>query len=166
MHTEETRKLFTVDDYNRMYEVGIIKREDRTELIAGEIIQMSSMGLPHRSAVLRVNDFLTPLFKGKAQISVQIPLDLDAFNEPQPDICFLKPSKDFYRSRAAGPEDVLLILEIADNFVAIRPRTQVAGIRIGSNTRAMDIESDGRNPAGLSQTNPKRLRNGPYFWAR
>ena len=44
METEATKKLFTVDEYYKMAEIGILRDGDRTELIDGEIIEMSPMG--------------------------------------------------------------------------------------------------------------------------
>jgi len=114
MQTEATKKLFSVDEYYRMAEVGILSEEIRTELIKGEILEMSAMGTRHRAAVNRASHFLIPLFGEKAQVSVQLPVRLDEFSEPQPDICFLRPRRDFYESRHPGPSDVFMILEISD----------------------------------------------------
>ena len=47
MQTEETKKLFTVDEYYKMVDAGILHDGDRTELIEGEIIEMSPMGSRH-----------------------------------------------------------------------------------------------------------------------
>jgi Uma2 family endonuclease len=44
MQVEVLAKKFTVEEYYRMAEVGIIGPEDRTELIDGQIIQMSPPG--------------------------------------------------------------------------------------------------------------------------
>jgi Uma2 family endonuclease len=114
MQTEATKKLFTVDEYYRMAEAGILTEENRTELISGEILEMSAMGARHRAAVNRASHFLIPLFGEKAQVSIQLPVRLDEFNEPQPDICFLSPRRDFYESTHPGPSDVFMILEISD----------------------------------------------------
>jgi len=118
MQTETTKKLFTVAEYYKMYEAGIFAPDERTELIDGEIITMSPMGLPHGSSVMRATDFLVPLLKGKALVSVQVPVDLDEYNEPVPDLCLLKPSEDYYASRRADPSDVLLVIEISETSLA------------------------------------------------
>jgi Uma2 family endonuclease len=46
---------------------------------------------------------------------VQLPVRLNQFNEPEPDLAFLKPRRDFYKSRHPGPADVFLIFEISDS---------------------------------------------------
>lgn len=71
MQTEITKKLFTVDEYYRMADAGILGPEERPELIEGEIIQMSGINQPHFSCVNRMNDLFTPAFKGRAIVSVQ-----------------------------------------------------------------------------------------------
>src|SRR5438093_3105435 len=115
METETTKKLFTVDDYYKMVDAGILREGDRTELIDGEIIEMSPMGPDHAAVVSRVNDLLVPLFKGKALLRPQLPLRLNKFNEPQPDVVLLKPRQDCYSSRHPGSADVFLVMEISDS---------------------------------------------------
>ena len=115
MDIQATKKLFTVDEYYRMVEAGILTGQDRTELIDGEIIEMSAMGSRHAAVVTRVNDMFVSLFKGKALLRPQLPLRLNEFNEPEPDIAVLKPSQDCYASRHPGPADVFLVLEISDS---------------------------------------------------
>ena len=65
MQTEATKRLFTVDEYYRMAEVGILRDDIRTELINGEIIEMSPMGPRHASTVSRLNELLVPLAERK-----------------------------------------------------------------------------------------------------
>jgi Uma2 family endonuclease len=114
MQTEAGRRRFTVDEYYRMAGIGILKDGERTELIDGEVLEMSPMGFRHSAAVKRADALFNRVFQGKAIVSVQLPVRLDAFNEPQPDVGVLRPRRDFYESGHPGPEDTLLVLEISD----------------------------------------------------
>jgi Uma2 family endonuclease len=114
MLVEVQRKRFTVDEYYRMAEVGILDPDDRVELIEGEIIQMSPIGVRHGGCVNRATEFFVDLFKGKAVVTVQNPVRLNKYNEPQPDLTLCKWRADFYSSAHPRPEDILLALEVAD----------------------------------------------------
>src|SRR6185369_16427797 len=65
MLAEIKRKLFTVDDYHRMVDAGILDEDDRVELIEGEIIQMSPIGDRHAGCVNRMTDLFTYLLRGR-----------------------------------------------------------------------------------------------------
>jgi Uma2 family endonuclease len=115
MRAEATKRLFTVDEYYKMAEVGILRDNIRTELINGEIIEMSPMGARHASAVSRLNELLVPVLKGKAQLRPQLPLRLNDYNEPEPDLCFVKPRRDHYGRKHPGSGDTLLAIEVSDS---------------------------------------------------
>src|SRR5262245_10261079 len=114
MQIEVTKKLFTVDDYYRMADVGIIGPEERVELIDGEIIKMSPPGNRHIACVNRATTAFVERFGKRAIVSVQNPLRLNIYNEPQPDIVVLKPRADFYESTRLSPEHVFFVVEISD----------------------------------------------------
>jgi Uma2 family endonuclease len=57
------------------------------------------------------------LLGGRALINVQNPVELDEISEPQPDIALLKPRTDFYRNAHPQPEDIFLLIEVADTTV-------------------------------------------------
>ena len=114
MRTETTKKLFTVDDYYRMADAGIFAPGERVELIEGEIIEMSPRGARHVACVDRANALFAVAFAGRAIVSVQNNVQLNNYTEPQPDILLLKPREDFYASKKHSPEDVLLVIEVAD----------------------------------------------------
>ncbi len=114
METETTKKLFTVDEYYRMAEVGILGPEDRVELIDGEILRMSPIGVRHAGCVNATHEAFTSALRGRAVTSVQNPVQLTNYTEPQPDLLLLKSRKDFYRAKKVRGEDVLLVVEVAD----------------------------------------------------
>src|SRR5262245_60861704 len=115
MATEVSRHLFTVHDYHRMVEAGILHEDDRVELIRGEILAMSPIGPPHNGSVLRANNLLMRIVNDRALVSAQGAVRLDQYSEPQPDIVLLRPRDDFYTHQHPQPADILLIVEIADS---------------------------------------------------
>jgi Uma2 family endonuclease len=114
-----TRHRLDVDAYYKMAEVGILTRDDRVELIDGEIIDMNPIGSPHASIAKRLIQLFAPAAAaGTILVSVQDPLRLDAANEPQPDLMLLRPRADIYRESHPGAADVLLLVEISDSSLA------------------------------------------------
>lgn len=110
-----TRHHFTVDDYTLMRQAGILTEDDRVELLDGEIYVMSPIGPLHVGVVNKLNRLLTGAVGKNGIISIQNPIRLSDSSEPQPDIAILSPRDDFYSSALATPDDVFLIIEIADS---------------------------------------------------
>lgn len=113
-----TKRLFTVDEYQVMLRSGILTEDDRVELIAGEILKMAPIGSRHTSCVKRLNELLVSRLLGRVTVGVQDPIDLGDYSEPQPDISVLRRREDFYTEAHARPEDVLLLIEVADSSLA------------------------------------------------
>ena len=109
------RRRFTADEYQRMGEAGILSREDRVELIDGEVVAMSPIGPPHCALVDRANRTFVLKAGDHAIVRTQGAVRLDLFNEPQPDVVLLRPRTDYYASTQPGPADILLVLEVADS---------------------------------------------------
>ncbi|PDW05020.1 Uma2 family endonuclease [Candidatus Viridilinea mediisalina] len=112
-----TRHLFTVQEYARIREAGILTEDDRVELLDGEIYVMSPIGPLHVSIINKLNKILMNQVGDNGIISIQNPIQLSDYSEPQPDITILSPREDFYTSALPTPDDVLLIIEIADSSI-------------------------------------------------
>jgi hypothetical protein len=112
-----SRRRFTVYDYHRMGEAGILSPTDRVELIDGEIVTKMAIGPRHGASVDRANRALTTTVDTSAIVRVQGSVRLDLFNEPEPDIVLLRPRADFYASAHPGPADILLIVEVAESSI-------------------------------------------------
>ena len=97
-----------------MGEVGILGERDRVELIEGELVAMSPVGSYHHGTVNKLNHALVQAVGERAVVSVQGPVRLDDFSEPEPDFALLKPRPDFYCDAHAQPANVLLLIEVAD----------------------------------------------------
>ena len=108
-------RRFNVTEYYKMAKAGILKPDDRVELIEGEIIKMSAIGSPHAACVSRLVRLLAKAMGDTAILSPRNPVRLDDFSEPVPDIALLKPRKDYYGARHPKPADALLLIEVADS---------------------------------------------------
>ena len=106
---------FTIDQYQRMGETGILHEDDPVELIDGVIVQMCPIGLKHIASVDRCTRQFTQRIGDRAIVRVQSPFRLLPRSEPEPDILILRDRPDFYAGVAAGPEDILLVVEVADS---------------------------------------------------
>jgi Uma2 family endonuclease len=111
------RRLFTVADYARMRETGILAEDDRVELIDGEVRVMSPIGPGHAAIVKRLNTILSRLLSDTAILSVQDPIQLHDSSEPQPDLAILHYRADFYANAHPVADDVLLVIEVADTSI-------------------------------------------------
>ena len=118
MAVEVTRRRFTADEYQEMGRAGILREDDRVELIDGEVLAMSPIGPPHTGTINRLNHLFARLVGDAAIVQVQLPVRLDAYSEPQPDLALLRPRADFYGTAAAGPDDVLLAIEVAQSSLS------------------------------------------------
>ncbi len=110
-----SRRLFTADEYEQMAEAGILHEDDRLELLEGEIVEMTPIGPPHSGCVNQLNRLFTSRIGDRAVVAVQNPIRLGTLSEPQPDVVLLEPRADFYSTTHAGPDDVLLLVEVSSS---------------------------------------------------
>jgi Uma2 family endonuclease len=108
------RRRFTVDEYHRMGEAGILREDDRVELIDGEVVQMTPIASRHAGCVKRINHLLTTRLRERAVVAVQDPVLLGRHSEPQPDVMVLRPRPDFYSDSHPSASDVWLLIEVSD----------------------------------------------------
>jgi Uma2 family endonuclease len=109
---ERTRK-FTADEWGRMVGLGIFREDERLELIEGEIVEMAPVGDPHGLCVSQLNKRLVIGVGDRALVWVVGPVRLGAASVPEPDLALVRPRS--YRTGAPRPEDILLIVEVADS---------------------------------------------------
>jgi Uma2 family endonuclease len=125
MSVQVNRRHFTVDEYARMSETGLLRETDRVELIEGEVLEMRPIGSRHAACVRRLDELLQRQLGRRVQISVQNPIRLDDFSEPQPDLALLRPRADFYAAQHPLPADVLVVVEVADTSADYDRRIKV-----------------------------------------
>ncbi len=112
-------RRFTVEEYHRMAEVGVLHEDDRVELLNGVIVNMMPIGPFHGGSVKRLNRMFEKLGRERWVTSVQDPVHIGEHTEPQPDLLLLRPRDDFYLHAHPRPEDVFLLIEVSDSTLLI-----------------------------------------------
>ena len=160
------RRRFSVDEYERMLEIGILHEDEHIELLAGEIFEMSPIGSRHAARLSSLATWLTVRLAGRALVRVQCPIRLPTGSAPEPDLALVRPRDDDYETAHPGPEDVLLVVEVADTSLAYDrdlklPRYAEAGI---PEAWILDLPGSavlvGREPSGGSYQSMTTLRRG------
>jgi Uma2 family endonuclease len=108
------QRRFTVTEYERMGEVGILGADERTELIEGVIIQMSPIGRLHARCVDDLTLLMINTLGTSAIVRIQGPIQLNDYSEPEPDVSLLRPRPDRYAQSLPTPDEILALIEVAD----------------------------------------------------
>ncbi|MGK7928818.1 MAG: Uma2 family endonuclease [Spirulina sp.] len=112
---EPALRLWTVEEYHRMADVGILQPDERVELIAGQIIcKMSPQKTPHATAITRTERQLRNGLSDRVLLRIQLPIALNPYSEPEPDIAIVQPDPRDYIDRHPLVSQIYAIVEIAD----------------------------------------------------
>ncbi len=116
---------FSVEDYFRMADTGILPRDARVELIEGEIIDMLPIGPFHSGSVYRLNRKFVQLSMGRWLVASQGPVQLSASDMPEPDVMLLRPAPDDYTASHPTAADVYLVIEVSDSSLVFDRETKL-----------------------------------------
>jgi Uma2 family endonuclease len=114
---------FTVEEYHLMGKQGILREDERVELIEGIVVAMSPASVAHRYAVDALMAILPEMLKPDWYPSGQNPLQLTS-SEPEPDVAILRGSFRDYHDRHPQPNDAGLVIEVAESSLDYDRRTK------------------------------------------
>jgi Uma2 family endonuclease len=120
------QKRFTVDEYHRLINAGILTSGDRCELIDGLIVEKPVINPPHATTATRLAKRLTALLGFDTVIRSQQPITLPPDNEPEPDVAIAIGTDNDYSDRHPGPNDLLLVVEVSESTLEADQTTQLA----------------------------------------
>ena len=103
-------------EYLEKIDRGEIKKKDRVEFIYNEVIPMAPAVPLHAACVRYLTKLLVSRFAERFITSIQNPIHVGG-SEAYPDIAILNPCEDFYALSHPGPDDVMLIIEVADKTI-------------------------------------------------
>ena len=111
-------RCFTVSEYYAMAEAGILKKEERVDLLDGFIVDPDPPATPlYYFVVNKLNAEFIRVLDKRAISRVRGTIALDIYNAPEADLVLLREREDFYSSRTPGPDDVLLLFEVSESSV-------------------------------------------------
>jgi Uma2 family endonuclease len=105
---------FTVDQYERMVEAGILTEDDRVELIDGYVVTKVVKKPPHVWTVDSLEDPLRALLVARWCLRGESPANIPPFDEPEPDVVIARGTRATYLERHPDPADIVLIVEVSD----------------------------------------------------
>jgi Uma2 family endonuclease len=119
-------RRFSVAEYHRMIQSGILSDEDRVELLEGYVVLKMPRNPPHDGTIQkilkRLGRKLPPGWDARRQSAVTF-----SESEPEPDVTVARGDECSYMTRHPGPADVGLIIEVAETSLD-RDRNEKARI--------------------------------------
>ena len=120
--TPRTRR-FTADEVWRMVEVGILRPDERLELIDGQLRLVSPSGFDHTYVVGSLNRRLSLAYGERWTVLVQNTVPADAYNLPEPDIAVLVTDGAWVRERRlSSTDETLLVVEVSVTTASVDQR--------------------------------------------
>lgn len=107
--TSRFRRLRRLE-YEHLVEAGFI-RDERIELLYGQLVEMSPQGRAHAFAVRRLTNLLPKALAGRAEVTIQLPFAALDDSEPEPDVAIV-PCDDYMDGH---PSKAFLVIEVADS---------------------------------------------------
>ncbi|MEO1096087.1 MAG: Uma2 family endonuclease [Cyanobacteria bacterium J06638_28] len=122
---------WSLKKYHELISTGVLE-DCRVELLNGDIVEMSPVEPAHDDTREELADYLRGKLSARARVREATAVTLPGNSEPIPDIAVVKPQR--YRDRHPYPEDVYLLIEIANSRPGrdLGPKRQAyaqAGIR-------------------------------------
>ena len=110
-------RRFTVDEYHRMGESGVIDENDRVELLEGLIVPKMIHNPAHDATLELVDETLRRLLAAAWRVRIQSAIST-ADSEPEPDLIVVRGAIRDRAVRHPVPADIALVVEIAESSLA------------------------------------------------
>jgi Uma2 family endonuclease len=104
----------TVDQYERLVNTGVLDGQP-IELINGLLVRKMAKKPPHVVACEAMRDELLPLVPAGWRLTIEAPVRIPDFDEPEPDLGLVRGARDQYEDHHPGPADIGLLVEVADS---------------------------------------------------
>jgi Uma2 family endonuclease len=107
-------RRFSVPEYHRLIELGILNEDDNLELLEGYLVHKMSRNPPHDAAIQKGNKKLLRLLPTNWDLRVQSAITLPD-SEPEPDFAIVRGDESAYLTRHPTAADLGLVIEVSDS---------------------------------------------------
>src|SRR5437868_2385213 len=91
-------RLFTVEQYHKLLNFGILREAERTELIEGWLVQKMTLNPPHAYAVGELSQQIIRILSADWVCRTQMPVTFPT-SEPEPDVAVVRgPNRRYARN--------------------------------------------------------------------
>lgn len=113
-------RRFTRSEYERMAAQGILRPDERVELLEGAIVVKRPQGARHTNVILLIAEALRGAFGRRRTVRIQMPLAIGDLSDPEPDVAVVEGTPDDYTTD--HPTTALLVVEVSDSTLALDRR--------------------------------------------
>lgn len=107
---QQSQRRLTVDEYHRMIDAGIFDEDDKVELLAGVLVEMTPQSGRHAYAIQILTGLLVRGVGPGFDVRVQLPLTVSDASEPEPDFAVVPAGTG---AADAHPTTALLVVEVS-----------------------------------------------------
>lgn len=111
-------RKFTLDEYHKMIDLGILKSGEPYELLEGNLVRKMSHGTAHDHVMDLLEGVFQLLAFGNWFVRCQRAVSLSP-SAPEPDYAVVRGPRTRYASAHPGPADIGLIIEVSDTSLLI-----------------------------------------------
>jgi Uma2 family endonuclease len=156
-------RRFTVAEYQKLGECGLLTEDDDVELLEGWIVPKMNRNPRHDATIEIIQDWLTGVLPKGWRYRIQSGLDTRD-SEPEPDIVVLRGDPRKRKTRHPGPADVALVIEVADSSLQLDRGIKARLYARGRVRRYWLVNLIDRQIEAFSE--PARPRGRPVFHKR
>lgn len=110
-------RRFTVDEYHRMAQAGVLTENDPVELLEGWIVAKMPHKPSHDATIDQTDEILRGKLPAGWRMRIQSAITTDD-SEPEPDLAVVLGPASRYAAHHPGPHEIALLIEVADSSLA------------------------------------------------
>lgn len=114
-----TLRRFTLAEYHKMIETGVLVSGEPYELLEGWIVRKMSRGKPHDNGLMVLTKRFLRMMGPGWEVRPQCAVTLSDDSEPEPDFAIVRGDENTFTDHHPGPSEIALLVEVSDSSVRV-----------------------------------------------